>query len=146
MFNKRIIQENQRGFLFKNGKFIKMLTPGKYYEFGDREIVIAFVDQPLALARCSVETVLGDKAVAAATTVIEVGDEEMALHFVNGKFENILRTGKHVFWTVEDTHEFKLVDTSTPEVSADVPTYIFAKIPSIYYHKVEVAEYQKARL
>jgi regulator of protease activity HflC (stomatin/prohibitin superfamily) len=146
MFKKRIIQENQRGFLFRNGKFVKMLTPGKYYEFGDREIGIVFVDQPLALGRCSVETLLANKAVAEATTVVEVGDEEMALHFVNGKFENILRTGKHVFWNVEDTHEFQLVDISTPEVSADVPTYIFAKIAPIYYHKIEVAEYQKARL
>ena len=29
MFRKRIIDENQRGFLFNNGKYQKMLAPGK---------------------------------------------------------------------------------------------------------------------
>jgi regulator of protease activity HflC (stomatin/prohibitin superfamily) len=27
---KTIVKENERGYLFKNGKFIKILTPGKH--------------------------------------------------------------------------------------------------------------------
>ena len=146
MIVKRIINDNQRGFLFKNGKYVKMLTPGKHYEFGDREIEIVFMENPLDLARCSIETLLADKSVADSVTVVEVGDQELALHFVNDKFSSVLRGGKHVFWSVVDKHEFRLVDISTPEVSADIPNYIFAKVPHTYYHKIEVAEHQKARL
>ncbi len=146
MFRKRIIDENQRGFLFNSGKYQKMLTPGKYYLFGDRDIEIVFLDQPLNLGRISLESLLADKAVADSVSVVEVGDEELALHFINGKFSSVLRHGKHAFWSVVDQHEFKIVNISTPEVSEDVPTYIFSKIPQMYYTKVEVAEYQKARL
>lgn len=146
MFNKIVINENQRGFLFKNGKYVKMLSAGKYYEFGDREIERVFIDQPLNLARVSNETLLADKAVADSVATIEVGDQELAFHFVNGQFSSVLRGGKHVFWSVVDNHDFQVVDISTPEVSPGVPTYIFAKIPQLYYHKIEVAEYQKARL
>lgn len=146
MMVKRIINENQRGFLFKNGKYIKMLGAGKYYEFGNREIEIAFIDNPLDLARCSIETLLADKAVADSVTVVDVGDQELALHFVNDKFSSILRGGKHVFWSIVDKHDFQIVDISTPEVATDIPNYIFCKIPQIYYHKIEVAEHQKARL
>ena len=146
LFEKVVINENQRGFLFKDGKYQKMLAPGKYYLFGDREVETVFIDQPLELARVSNEVLLADAAVREVTNTVEVGDRELALHFVNGQFSSALRSGKHVFWTIVDKHEFQMVDISTPDVSADVPTYIFTKIPQYCFQKVEVAEYQKARL
>ena len=38
---KVIINENQKGFLFKNGKYVKLLSAGKYYVFGGQQIEIA---------------------------------------------------------------------------------------------------------
>ncbi|MCH5191521.1 MAG: slipin family protein [Oscillospiraceae bacterium] len=143
---KIIINENQRGFLFKNGKYVKMLTAGKYYIYGGKEIETADLNQPIASNICALDTILNDKAVTNSVSVIEVADEKLALHFVNGKFSSVLRRGKYAFWSVIDKHEYKIVDISTPEVSAEVPEYIFSKIPSIYYTKIEVLEYQKARL
>ncbi|MBQ8566000.1 MAG: slipin family protein [Clostridia bacterium] len=143
---KMIINENQKGFLFKNGKYIKLLGAGKYYLFGGREIEISNLEQPIACSKCALETLLADKAVADYAAVVEVGDEELALHYVNGKFSSVLRRGKYAFWSVTDQHEFKIVDISTPAVDNSVPEYIFSKIPQLYYTKIEVAEYQKARL
>ena len=31
---KIVINENQKGFLFKNGRYIKLLDAGKYHTFG----------------------------------------------------------------------------------------------------------------
>lgn len=143
---KVIINENQRGLLFKNGKYVKMLEAGKYFSYGGKEIEVLNLDQPIISDKCALDIILGDKMVANNVSVIEVADEELALHFVNGKFASVLRHGKYAFWSLIDKHEYKIVDISTPEVSADVPEYIFTKIPSIYYTKVEVLEYQKARL
>lgn len=143
---KVIINENQRGLLFKNGKYVKMLEAGKYFSYGGKEIEVLNLDQPIISDKCTLDIILSDKMVANNVSVIEVADEELALHFVNGKFASVLRHGKYAFWSLIDKHEYKIVDISTPEVSADVPEYIFTKIPSIYYTKVEVLEYQKARL
>ena len=143
---KMIINENQKGFLFKNGKYMKLLDAGKYHLFGGKAIEIVGLDQPIACSKCALETLLADKSVAERVTVIEVGDQELALHYVNGKFSSVLRHGKHAFWSVVDQHEFKIVDISTPEVDAATPQYIFSKIPQIYYTKIEVTEYQKGRL
>lgn len=143
---KTIINEKQKGFLFQNGKYVKTLDAGKYYLFGGREIALSDMEQPIACGNCALETLLADKAVAERVAVVEVGDEELALHYVNGKFASVLRHGKHAFWATTDRHEFKIVDISTPEVDDSVPEYIFAKIPQLYYVKIEVAEYQKARL
>lgn len=143
---KIIINENQKGFLFKNGKYVKMLDAGKYHTLRGKEIEISELDQSIVSDRCSLDTLLSDKEVASKVSVIEVGDEQLALHFVNGKFSSVLRHGKYAFWSITDTHEYKIVDISTPEVDNSVPEYIFSKIPTAYYIKVEVAEYQKARL
>lgn len=143
---KIIINENQRGFLFKNGKYVKMLTAGKYYIGGGKEIEITDMDQPIISKKCALDIILNDKTVADAVSVVEVADEQLALHFVNGKFSSVHRHGKYAFWSDIDKHEYKIADISTPEVSSDVPEYIFSKLPSIYYTKIEVSEYQKARL
>lgn len=143
---KIIINENQKGFLFKNGKYIKLLGAGKYRLFGDKEIEISDLAQPVTCGKCALETLLADKNVANSVSLVDVGDEQIALHYVNGKFSSVLRNGKYAFWSVIDRHEFKIVDVSTPTVDESVPEYIFSKIPQFYYTKIEVAEHQKARL
>ena len=92
---KMIINENQKGFLFKNGKCIKLLDAGKYHLFGGKEIEISNLEQPIVCNRCALETLLADKAIADQVAVVEVGDEELALHYVNGKFSSVLRHGKY---------------------------------------------------
>lgn len=143
---KVIINEMQRGFLFKNGKYVKMLNPGKYYEFGDRTIQKVDVRIPIALGLVSLNTLIADENVKKSVTVVEVADQEIALHYVNGKFDYVLTKGEYAYWNVNDKHDFKIIDISTPEVDASVPEYIFSKISTDFYTKIEVAEYQKARL
>lgn len=144
--NKITIHENQRGFLFKNGKYVKLLAAGKYRIGSGKEIEIVPLDQPILSNHCALDTLLQDPAIANAVSVIEVADEQLALHFINGKLTSVLRRGKYAFWSVTDLHTYQMIDISTPEVADDVPAYIFYKIPAAYFTKVEVPEYQKARL
>ena len=143
---KIIINENQKGFLFNNGKYIKLLGAGKYYLFGGREIEISDLERPIVCEKCTLETLLADKAVAESVTVVEVSDEQLAFHYVNGKYSSVLCHGKYAFWSVTDRHEFKMADISTPTVDDSIPAYVFSVLSPSYYTKVEVAEYQKARL
>ncbi len=146
MLRKILINENQKGFLFKDGKYQRVLDAGRYYTFGGRKIDISDLRAPIASDSCALDTLLSDKAVADRVSVVEVADEQLALHFVNGKFASVLPRGKYAFWAVTDRHEFQLTDISTPDVDGSVPAYIFAKIPAQYYTRIEVAQHQKARL
>lgn len=141
-----IINENQKGFLFKNGKYVKLLKAGRYHQFGGRRIEIADLDAAVGSPMCQLDTLLADPEVAALVSVIEVADQKKALHFVDEKFTGILPAGKFAFWNGTSQHRFQLVDVSTPNVSSDVPAYIFAQLPPVSFVKVEVAQYQKARL
>jgi len=144
---KVIINENQRGFLFRNGKYIKTLGAGKYWLYGGKEMEVSEIGRSITCNHCTLDTLLADPNFASQVSVSEVADEQIVLHFVNDRFAGAIAThGKYAFWNGCDRHEFRSVDISNPEVGDDVPKYIFDKIPANLYIKAEVAEYQKARL
>ena len=143
---KTVINENQRGFLFKNGKYVKTLGAGKYSLWGGREVEASALSMPINCSKCSLDTLLADKNVAREVSVVDVADGQLALHYVNGKFSSALRYGKYAFWSVNDKHEFEIVDITTPNVDESIPKYVFEKLPATFYTKIAVAEYQKARL
>ena len=57
---KVIINENQRGLLFKNGKYVKMLPAGKYFSYGGKEIEVLNLDQPIISDKCALDIILCD--------------------------------------------------------------------------------------
>lgn len=143
---KMIIHENERGLLFKSGRFEKLLESGRYRIYGDKRIEVVSLDAPLFCAFCPLDILLRDERIARQTDVIEVADEQFALHFINGKFSEALRPGKYAFWNIADRHTFTIVNTTAPETANEIPHYIFGKLPSTFYTKIEVAEHQKGRL
>ena len=74
---KVIINENQRGLLFKDGRYVKMLDAGKYYEILGRSIEICETSQPIHPFACDLETLLKDKRILESVSVVEVADEEL---------------------------------------------------------------------
>lgn len=144
---KIIINENQRGLLFKNGKYVKTLGAGKYLMYAGKMIEVLELDRSINCKLCTLDTLLADSDFASQVSVMEVADEQIVLHFINGRFAGaIVAQGKYAFWNANDRHEFQTVDISTPAVDDDFPLYIFDRIPVELYNKIEVAEYQKARL
>ena len=143
---KIIVKENQKGLLFKNGKFVKLLEAGKYHLFGDSHAELLSAEGQLTSDTCTLETLLKAPEIARQVSVVEVGDQQMALHFVDGKFVHALRQGKYAFFAGQHKHDFQMVDVSTPVVDSSVPAYIFMLIPSSFYTKVEISEYQRGRL
>ncbi len=141
---KTIINERQKGLLIKNGKFIKMLDAGKYHTFGDKLVEVVSLHSPLQSDYCLNEALLKDENIAKQTVTVKVEDCQLALHYVNGNFTEALNCGEYTYWNIFDTHEFKMVSLENPEVSAEIPEYIFTQIPKIFYTKIEVAEFQKA--
>ena len=141
-----IIQDNQRGLLIKHGRFMRLLEPGKYRLFGDTRVEVLELDQPLTSGSCTLETLLACPEIAKQTASVQVADQQLALHFVDGIFAEALSEGQHAFWSIQHSHTFQLVSIATPEVAPDVPRYIFSRLPSVYYVKVEVSPYDRARL
>ena len=142
---KVIINENQRGLLIKNGRFSRLLEPGRYTVFGAQTEKLP-VDREICSELCPLETLLADPSIKKNAVSVEVGDQQLALHFVDSIFSGVLKSGRHAFWKQNSEHTFQLVDISTPEISEDVPPYLFAKLPSSCYIAIGVEEHQRALL
>ena len=138
-----IINENERGLLFKNGKFIRLLGAGKYRIFGGRDIEKLDLDREIRSGHCNTDKLLSFADIAKKVVCADVADEQLCFHFVEGRLTNALSAGKHAFWNDGRKREFIYADISTPEVSKDFPKYVFDKLSSSYYYKAEVKEYQK---
>lgn len=143
---KIIIDDNQRGLLYNNGRFVKLLSPGKHLFFGKKSVEVCDLSKELFSEITTLDMLLSDPHIKKHTAVAEVGDCQLALHFINGQFIEALHRGKYAFWSVSDKHEFQMADLSSPIVSDDIPVYIFQKLPAFIYEKIEVAAYQKVRL
>ncbi len=145
---KIIINEGQRGFLFQNGKFVKMLTAGKYHAFGGRQIYVTNIgDGRVSVGDFDPQIFLIDKEFAKETTCVESKSGTLVLHFVNGSYCERLPAGKYYFWTVGREHNFVCADLSQPEFSEEFPEYLFSSpILMPYVLNIEVSEKQKAVL
>ena len=93
-----IINEKQRGLLFENGKFVKLLTAGKYRFFGKKNIEILNESLRICTDTCSVDTLLDNENFKCSVDVYEIKDNQLGLRFVNGKLTDVFKTGKYVFF------------------------------------------------
>jgi regulator of protease activity HflC (stomatin/prohibitin superfamily) len=144
---KAIINENQRGLLFKNGKFVGYLKPGKHIRLGRGFSVETMnIGDEFRVPGYDIETFMRNPELTSEIEAVDIADETIVLHFVNGKYRRALSSGKYAFFNIHEKHEFRVIDTKTLEVADDVPRYLFSHIPKAMFTKVEVADYQKARL
>lgn len=142
---KITIQENQRGLLLKNGKLVKVLLPGRYRAGQRNRIEVLPLLEEIRCTALTFEQLRLHPALQEEVSV-EVGDDQIALHFVDGRFSGCLREGVHLFWKAAGSHTFLVEDFSTPEVSDRVPPGVFDKLPSCFFSRVEVPEGKRARL
>lgn len=151
-----IIKESERGFLFKDGVFEKMLTPGKYrfwdssaFEKGRSEVRrVQLTDQltkvftPAELAACK-----RDAEFAAQTVSQEVPDGCIAIHRVDGLLAEVLPAGKYLFWNITEKHDFELYDMTEPDVPEEIPAMLCDKLRAKGFMKsFEVGESQQGLL
>ncbi len=142
---KIIINENQRGLLFKNGKFEKLLDAGKHYLRRGYDVETLRIDMPFYSKRATLDTLLENERVKESVAIAEVADNTVALHYVNGRFSGALTEGKYAFWSITDKHEFTYVDISATYVKG-VPAHILAKLPSSICEKITVYNGERAVL
>ncbi|WP_461207797.1 slipin family protein [Clostridium sp. DL1XJH146] len=145
---KVIINENERGYLFKNGTFIKFLTPGKhsYSSILGFSLEKVTLDDPVGLPWININVLLQDKSFAESVSIIEVPDNSISLCYIDGRLNSCLPSGQYAFWDIYEKHSYKIIDISKPEVSDDINLYMLNYIPTRLYTKVQVQEGEIALL
>ena len=145
---KITIQEKERGFLFRNGCFIRMLEPGRHSILsflGYSAEVVEVDDQPTTDERLI--AIYGkDKNFLDSVTKADVPDNHIALHYVDGCYSGLLFKGTYAYWNIFRKHEFKIIDISDDASTAEVPLRILAGFPSSLCKHVMVEDQQAVLL
>ncbi len=140
------INDNQKGLLFRNGRFERLLEAGKYHLFGSRQVEILSVEMQIASKYCTLETLLTDAELKESVVLAEVPDGHIALHFEDGRYVGWIDGGKHAFWQAGKAHEFQIVDITVPDVDPAIPVYILQTNPGGHIKKVMVEENERGLL
>jgi hypothetical protein len=137
---KIIINENERGFLYKNGVYQRMLEPGKqrvWSLFGEHHVVVN-ADGRLDFPEMNLNVLRKDAAFEKNVEVVEVPDDRLAVHFIDGRVSGALKPGTYAFWNIYKKHTFEIVDITEPEAAAKLPVLYMTHIPSNYYTRFDV--------
>jgi hypothetical protein len=71
---------------------------------------------------------------------IEVPDERLAVHFIDGRISEMLKPGTYVFWNIFKKHTFELIDITEPESANKLPAFYMSHAPSDYYEQIVVID------
>ena len=93
-----IINENERGLLFRNGKYIKSLKPGVNIFWGSGiEVEKVEAEAEFCPKKGVLEVFLADPELGKELQVFTISEDKRGLLFKNGLYRHMLSTGIHVF-------------------------------------------------
>ena len=139
---KYMIQDNQAGFVLKNGIFQKMITAGTYHfskiagyrvEIEEMTGEVDYMDVPYpVLSR--------DPAFLEATVHMEIPDGSIGFLYINGKLSSYANRKEYTFWNVFDKHEIRIVPMTETMTGPEVSRQMLSLVPGKLYTEVKVGE------
>lgn len=139
---KVVISENERGFLYKDGVYQCMMEPGKHTVrpmFGQSFIKVN-ADGEMHFHEMNLSALRKDAAFEKSVVVIDVPDDKLAVHFVDGRILDVLPPGTYAFWNILKKHTFEVIDITEPESAAKLPVLYMTHMPSRYYARLDINE------
>lgn len=139
---KYIIKEQQCGYLMKDGRFVKLLTAGKYRYFKELGYEVQIVTMTGAVNTCGIpkEILLQDPVFASRVKTLAVPDTSIAIRFVNQAYREVLSGPEAMYWNVFEANEFQLVDITADSMEESLPRIYFDLIPVKYYKKIVIKD------
>lgn len=122
------IKNDERGLLFKDGNYEKCLHPGKHTlnPFIKYSLIKQDVNQPFDPVDKNLNMYLEDAELKKELTVLDLKDNEFAIHFEDGKLTNVWNAGKYAFWNVLKKHEFIIIDKRNPEIDPKIDASVYS--------------------
>ncbi len=121
---KYIIKNNQLGLYFKKQVLKKVLPVGEY-SYLKKSIKVVIVDQKEAIERFDIDVRTLQNKEILNTTTIQIKANEIAIHYVDDLFYEVLTSGTYSFFNNSYNHTFKIINTMNVFVPEDFDFSIF---------------------
>jgi hypothetical protein len=123
---KYVVNTYEIGLLFENNSFIKAL-PSKTYRimpFSKKWILPINMGGKFETGY-DLALLLGDKMLSEKLDIINLKDNEIALHYVDGNFCDIIDSGQHAYFNTVKRHSFVVLNINNPFLPEEVELNIF---------------------
>jgi regulator of protease activity HflC (stomatin/prohibitin superfamily) len=137
-----IVKDNERGLLYKNGVFARMLLPGKHtvWTFLGEATQKVRAEGKLEFPDMNLPALLRDAEFEKSVAVVEVPDDRLAVHFVDGRITEALKPGKYAFWNISVKNTFEIIDVTDPASAGKLPVLYMSYMPASYRVMYAVGE------
>ncbi|WP_118974180.1 slipin family protein [Taibaiella koreensis] len=140
------INANHVGLVFRKGSFQRVVTEGDYWLGFGEKVEVYDCSRPLQLNH-DMDVLLQHPGFAEAITINEVGDNELALFYLNGNFRSVLGPGRHFYWNSLSNYTFLKADTSALDIPVTIDRNLLDKAPlNAHVRAYKVEAYEQALL
>ena len=135
---KYIIKTQECGYLFKNGILKKLLFAGKHQVFGllGEKLVVTEMTGKVDTAGLPVEVLMENPQFRERVIRVQIPDDCIGLHLVNGVYKQVLMEGEALYWNVFEKNEIRLIDVTGTEMTRE-------QIPAMYRHLIPARLYKR---
>jgi len=137
---KRIrINTGKIGLVFRNGNYRKVVAEGVYWLLPNEEVFQYDLTKPFH-PFIDLNILLKDAELASMLTVIEVGDNEIALQYENNNLKNVLAPGRYAYWNGIVNYSFIKADLSKIEITEEIDVNTLMRKEMLQYLRVYAVE------
>lgn len=139
---KYIIKENECGYLLKNGVFLRLLTSGRH-RYSKRlgyEVKVVPMTGVVWDCKIPVEVLMSHEDFSSRVIRLEIPDNCIAFHFINGAFKDVLTGQEALYWNVYEKNTFQLIDITGAYMDDSIPKMYRDLLPAKFYKKIEINE------
>jgi regulator of protease activity HflC (stomatin/prohibitin superfamily) len=124
-----VIGDSQRGLVFRDERFERLLSPGVHRIIDPfRRVNVDKVDVESALLNhWRLDAILRSGALDGLVRVIELAESERAFVWIDGLLKHVVGPGRHAVWTIHNGVEVEVFDITQPR-------FEHAKINLIWRH------------
>ena len=125
---KYIIKTQECGYLFKNGILKKLLFAGKHQVFGllGEKLVVTEMTGKVDTVGLPVEVLMENPQFRERVIRVQIPDDCIGLHLVNGVYKQVLTEGEALYWNVFEKNEIAYLK---PHYYGGIRKYQWSAVP-----------------
>jgi regulator of protease activity HflC (stomatin/prohibitin superfamily) len=111
LFGRYKVREHERGLLFRDREFRRVLRPGRHFLWGLLTRVDLMSVRNVWLEHKELDVIVKSAALGDEARIVDLKAQERAVVWVNGRVEAMLKPGLYALWTVFHDVRIEVFDT-----------------------------------
>lgn len=99
------------GLIYRQGLYLKVITPGNHWLKATDLLVVYDTTKNFTIHN-QLDILLQDEVFKSLVGVEQVRENELAIHYIDGLFCEVLAPGKYAYWKGIAKHEYRIVETT----------------------------------